>query len=168
MFDIYKINTFLLSMLPIGELRFSIPIGIYNNGLPWDEAFLYSIFGNSFIALILIFMINYYKIKRIKYFISQIPLIGFIFKKWEKSSIKKSKKIHKWGYTGLILFVGLPLPVTGAWTAVLISVLLDLKPVKSFFSIIFGLMISGAIVTFISVKAPHLLEYIFVTIKNMN
>ena len=155
-------------MLPIGELRFSIPIAIIEYELPWGEAFLYSVFGNSFITLILIFMINYYKIKRVKNFIAQIPLIGFIFKKWEKSSIKKSKTIDKWGYTGLTLFVGLPLPVTGAWTAVLISVLLDLKPVKSFFSIIFGLMISGTIVTFISIKAPRLLEYIFVTIKGIN
>ena len=103
--------------------------------------------------------IHYYQIKRIKFFISKIPIIGFVFQKWENSSIKKSEKIEKWGYLGLLCFVGLPLPVTGAWTAVLIAVLLDLKAMKSFFAITCGLIISGSIVSIITVYLPQILGY---------
>ena len=120
---------------------------------------IFSVFGNSVITIILLFIIHYYQIKRIKFFISKIPVIGFIFQKWENSSIKKSEKIEKWGYLGLLLFVGLPLPVTGAWTAVLIAVLLDLKAIKSFLSITCGLIISGSIVTIITVYLPQILGY---------
>ena len=153
-----KINTFLMAMLPIGELRLSIPMA-HKLGLDWFDAFIFSVFGNSVITIILLFIIHYYQIKRIKFFISKIPVIGFVFQKWENSSIKKSEKIEKWGYLGLLLFVGLPLPVTGAWTAVLIAVLLDLKPMKSFFAITCGLIISGSIVTIITVYLPQILGY---------
>ena len=153
-----KINTFMMAMLPIGELRFSIPWAIYRLNLEWYNALIYSVLGNSFVTLVLIFIIYYYKIDRIKSFIGDIPIIGFIFQKWENSSIKKSKKIEKWGYNGLIFFVGLPLPITGAWTAILIAFFLDLRPIKSFVSITFGLIISGTIVTMISIYFPELLE----------
>ena len=153
------LTIFLMSMLPIGELRFSIPMGIHQFEIEWYNAWLFSVLGNSFVTLILIFFISYYGIEKIKYFINKIIFIGFIFKKWENSSIKKSKKIQKWGYVGLISFVGLPLPVTGAWTAVLIAFFLDLKPFKSFISILLGLMISGTIVTLISVYLPQFFGY---------
>ena len=47
--------TFIISMLPVGELRFSIPFGVFS-GLNWFDAFLYSVFGNSLITIILIFI----------------------------------------------------------------------------------------------------------------
>ena len=153
-----KLVTFVMSMLPVVELRLSIPMAIHKLNLGWDDAFLYSILGNASIALILISIIYYYKVKRIKNFIGDIPIIGFIFRKWENSSIKKSKKIKKWSYTGLMCFVGIPLPITGAWTAVLIAFFLDLKPIKSFFSITLGLIVSATIVTMISIYAPEVLK----------
>ena len=159
--------TFIISMLPIGELRFSIPFGVLS-GLNWFDAFLYSVFGNSLITVILLFLINYYKIKRLKELFSKIPLVGSVFNKWENSSIKKSDKINKWGYMGLAGFVSIPLPITGAWTAVLISAILDLKPLKTFIAIVLGLIISGSIVTFISVNFDNLLEYIFINKEDIN
>tara|TARA_B100000029_G_C17317909_1_gene866928 strand:+ start:118 stop:612 length:495 start_codon:yes stop_codon:yes gene_type:complete len=144
-------------MLPVGELRISIPVGFYLDVF-WFNALFYSWLGNSFVALILIFVINHFGVDRIRSFFIRIPFVGLIFKKWEKSSIKKSKKVEKWRYLGLALFVSLPLPVTGAWTAVLISLILNLNPIKTFFSIIFGLIISGSIVTLICVKTPKYFE----------
>ena len=146
-----KIYTILMSMFPIGELRTSIPLAIHGLGLDWFNAFFYSLIGNSLVTLILVYLINFLKIERIKYFFTKIPMLGTIFIKWENSSVRKSKKIKKWGYLGLMLFVSIPLPITGAWTAVLIGAILDFKPLKSFIAITFGLIISGSIITYLSV-----------------
>ncbi|MBA93724.1 MAG: hypothetical protein CMG47_01495, partial [Candidatus Marinimicrobia bacterium] len=66
--------TFLISMMPVGELRFSIPFGIFA-GLHWAEAFIYSFIGNSLIAFILLFLINYYKMENIQKFLNRLPYI---------------------------------------------------------------------------------------------
>ena len=49
-----RLWTFIVSMMPVGELRFSIPFGLFS-GLYWFEAFTYSLIGNSLISLILFF-----------------------------------------------------------------------------------------------------------------
>ncbi len=152
-----KLVTFVMAMVPVFELRLSIPWAIHKLNLDWSDAFLFSILGNAFIALVLIVIIYYFTVERIKNFINEIPIIGFIFKKWENSSVKKSQKIEKWGYTGLMCFVAIPLPITGAWTAVLISFFLDLKKIKTFIAIALGLLISATIVSTVSVYAPEAL-----------
>lgn len=158
MFD-QKIDTILMAMFPIGELRTSIPIAIHILKLDWFNAFFYSLIGNSLVTLILVYLIDFFKIERIKYFFTKIPIVGNIFIKWENSSLRKSEKIEKWGYLGLMLFVSIPLPITGAWTAVLIAAILDFKPLKSFIVITFGLIVSGSIITYLSVYIPNLVGY---------
>ena len=153
------IDTILHSMFPVGELRTSIPVAIHILKLNWSNAFFYSLLGNSLVTLILVYLIDFLKIERIKYFFTKIPVVGTIFIKWENSSVRKSKKIEKWGYIGLMLFVSIPLPITGAWTAVFIAALLELKPFKSFITITFGLIISGSIITYLSVYVPKFLGY---------
>ncbi len=153
--------TFLLSMMPVGELRFSVPFGIFT-GLHWSEALVYSLIGNSLIALILIYLINYFTLDRILIFFKKIPFVGTIFKKWHDKAIIKSKKINNWSYTGLALFVSIPLPITGAWTALLIASFLNLKPFKSYIYITMGLVVSGSIITIICVNFSNLMEYIFI------
>jgi len=153
--------TFLISMMPVGELRFSIPFGIFS-GLHWSEAFIYSFIGNSLITLVIIYLIDYYKMDNITNIIARIPLIGVIFKKWQNRAIKKSQKFNNWTYTGLALFVSIPLPITGAWTAVMISTLLHLKPFRSFLFISLGLIVSGTIITVICHNFTNLMEYIFI------
>ena len=154
-----KIYTILMAMFPIGELRASIPLAIHGLGLDWVNAFFYSFIGNSLVTLILVYLIEFLKIERIKSFFTNIPILGAIFIKWENSSVRKSRKIEKWGYLGLMLFVSIPLPITGAWTAVLVAAILEFKPLKSFISITFGLIVSGSIITYLSVNFPTFLGY---------
>ena len=151
--------TIFMSMFPVGELRTSIPIAIHMLNLDWRYAFFYSLIGNSLITLLLVYLIDFLKVERIKNFFAKIPILGTIFIRWENSSVRKSKKIQRWGYLGLMLFVSIPLPITGAWTAVLIAAILEFKPFKTFISITFGLMISGSIITYLSVNFPTLLGY---------
>ena len=151
--------TIFMSMFPVGELRTSIPIAIHMLDLDWGYAFFYSLIGNSLITLLLVYLIDFLKIERIKYFFTKIPMVGTIFLKWENSSVRKSKKIERWGYLGLMLFVSIPLPITGAWTAVLVAAILEFKPFKTFISITFGLIVSGSIITYLSVNFPTFLGY---------
>ena len=151
--------TIFMSMFPVGELRTSIPIAIHMLNLDWEYAFFYSLIGNSLITLLLVYLIDFLKIERIKDFFAKIPIVGTIFIKWENSSVRKSKKIEKWGYIGLMLFVSIPLPITGAWTAVLVAAILEFKPFKTFISITFGLIVSGSIITYLSVNFPTFLGY---------
>ncbi len=153
--------TFIISMMPVGELRFSIPFGIFS-GLHWFEAFAFSFIGNSLITFILIFFIYYYKLENIQIFLNKIPLVGSFFKKWQNSALKKSLRFNKWIYANLALFVSIPLPITGAWTAVIISSLLSLKPFKSFLYISIGLVVSGTIITLISQNFLYLMDYFFI------
>ncbi len=158
--------TFLISMMPVGELRFSIPFGIIA-GLHWFEAFIFSLVGNSLITLILVYVIHYFTIDKISRAFSKIPIVGVIFKKWHEKAVKKSKKFINWTYTGLALFVSIPLPITGAWTAVLIATLLNLKPFKTFVFISVGLFVSGSIITLICHSFGNLTEYIFIDKKQI-
>ena len=151
--------TIFMSMFPVGELRTSIPIAIHMLNLDWGDAFFYSLIGNSLITLLLVYLIDFLKIERIKDFFIKIPIVGTVFVKWENSSVRKSKKIEKWGYLGLMLFVSIPLPITGAWTAVLVAAILEFKPLKAFISITFGLIVSGSIITYLSVNFPTFLGY---------
>ena len=151
--------TIFMSMFPVGELRTSIPIAIHMLNLDWGDAFFYSLIGNSLITLLLVYLIDFLKIEKIKDFFAKIPILGTIFVKWENSSVRKSKKIEKWGYLGLMLFVSIPLPITGAWTAVLVAAILEFKPFKAFISITFGLIVSGSIITYLSVNFPTFLGY---------
>ena len=153
--------TFLISMMPVGELRFSIPFGMIS-GLHWFDAFSFSLIGNSLITLILVYLFKYFSLDIIVDFFSKIPIIGLIFKKWYDKALNKSVKFKNWTYLGLALFVSIPLPITGAWTAVLISSLLKLKPLKSYIFITFGLIISGSIITFICYNFSNFLNYIFI------
>ena len=153
--------TFLISMMPVGELRFSIPFGIIS-GLHWFDAFILSLIGNSLIALILVYIFDFFSLNTIVDLFKKVPLFGLIFKKWYDKALLKSLKFKDWTYIGLAMFVSIPLPITGAWTAVLISSLLKLKPFKSFLFITIGLFVSGGIITFICYNFSNLMSYIFI------
>ena len=153
--------TFLISMMPIGELRFSVPFG-YFVGLNWYESFIFSLLGNALITYILISFINFYKLSNIQKLLNKLPFIGKIFRRWHNSALQKSLKFNKFTYINLALFVSIPLPITGAWTAVMISTLLGLRPFKSFIYIFLGLIISCSIVTIISYNFSFLMDYFFI------
>jgi len=69
---------------------------------------------------------------------------------FESTRKKGERKIQAWGDIGLILFVAIPLPVTGAWTGTLAAYLLKLEKKKAFLSIFVGVVIAGLIMTAVS------------------
>ena len=70
--------------------------------------------------------------------------------KLETKAIGKSDQIQKYAYLGLLIFVGIPLPGTGAWTGSLIAALLNMDVKKSFAAIILGVIMAGIIMSIFS------------------
>ena len=167
-FNSHELIVFFLSMAPIGELRFSIPYGIIIGNLSWPLTFILSYIGNLIISIILLLILN--RLRSIilevgfnsRAFIIKVifSYIKKIYKLWEAKTLKRSDVIEKWGPYGLIFFVALPLPLTGAWTAVLLGLLLNINRIKVIKSILIGLTISGSIMTYLSIYLPDIVKKI--------
>ncbi len=144
--------TFLVSMVPIIELRGAIPIATAH-GLDWQLAIPVAIIGNLVpIPFIIIF------IKRIFAWIRRkIPKLNRFVDKLENRAKAKSDIVEKGVFWGLFIFVAIPLPGTGAWTGALIAAMLDMKLKRAFPAIALGVLSAGIIVAFVSYGAAALL-----------
>ena len=132
----------ILSAMPISELRGAIPLAIAKFGFPWYYAFTLAIIGNMLpIPFILLFIESAAK------WLSKFPIMKRFFDWLFERTRNKSGQIQKYGILGLILFVAIPLPITGAWTGSLAAVLLGIDFKKALFAIFIGVIIAGIIVT---------------------
>ncbi len=132
---------FLISMLPIAELRGAIPLGIYW-GLSPILVFIVAILGNMVpVPFILLFLEGIEKYLRRSEKMARA--LDWLF---ERTYKKADEKVRRWEYLALILFVAIPLPGTGAWTGSLIAYLFKFDIKKSMLSIFAGVLIAGAIV----------------------
>ena len=138
------LTVFLVSMVPLIELRGAVPIGT-GLGLPWHWTLIVSIIGNCIpIPIILIFVkkvLTWMRGCSVKLF-SKIS--NFMFEKAEKNR----EKINKYAAWGLFLFVAIPIPGTGAWTGALVASLFDMDKKKAALSIFSGVITAGLIMTF--------------------
>ncbi len=128
-------------MIPLIELRGAVPIGAAM-GMNFIEVLLICIIGNMLpIPFIILFGEKLFDwFRRTKLF---AKLFGKIEAKLQ-SKISKVTKYEKWG---LMLFVAIPLPGTGAWTGAGIAVLLGMKLKEAFWAIFCGVIIAGIIMT---------------------
>ncbi|MCF7822898.1 MAG: small multi-drug export protein [Candidatus Marinimicrobia bacterium] len=137
--------TFLLAMTPIGELRVALPWGMTYGGMVWYSAFFWAVAGNFLISIPIVMLLG-----PISGYLMRWPL-GERFFSWLFSRTRrKGKMIETWEFLGLVIFVGIPLPVTGAWTGAAAAFLFGLSYRKSFAAIFAGLLMSASIVTIIT------------------
>ena len=135
------IGIFLISLLPVIELRGSIPVGYYQ-GLPWYTNMITSIIGNLLpVPFILLFVVKVFEFMK-----KRNIMVGFI-EKIEKRAMSRSDSIANKEFIGLMLFVAIPLQGTGAWTGALIAALLQFNRKKSFMYICIGVLIAASLVT---------------------
>lgn len=144
------------SMLPIIELRGAIPMAAAFN-MPWWSAFILSVIGNMLpVPIILLF---------IKKFItwSMNSKIKFLNKlaNWLNRKVEKKRgSIEKYAFWGLTVFVGIPLPVTGAWTGSLVAAMIDMKFWKAMLTAFVGVLIAAVIVTVIVYGGVEALSFL--------
>lgn len=134
------ILTFLISMVPVIELRGGLPFGVAQGLAPLYAA-LVSIVGNLLpIPFLLKLVPKIFDFLRDKKYTKR--LIAWLEKKAEKNR----KTIDKYGWLGLYILVAVPLPGTGAWTGALVSSCFKMKFWPSMAAIIVGVLTAGAIV----------------------
>ena len=139
-----KAVIFIISLMPILELRGGL-LAASLLKIPEIEAIPISIIGNILpIPIILLF------IKHIFKWMKKDNLFRGLIEKLEKRAMSKSDKIQKYEFVGLMLFVGIPLPGTGAWTGALIASLLGIDIKKSSLAILCGILIATVIMYFVS------------------
>ena len=132
---------FLISMLPVVELRGAIPVGAAI-GLPWYLNMIVSIVGNLLpVPFILLF-----SVKAFEFMKKHNILVKFI-EKIENRAKKRSEGLATGEFIGLMLFVAIPFPGTGALTGALIAALLQFERKRSFIYITLGVLIDAAIMT---------------------
>ena len=138
-----EVIVFIVSLLPILELRGGILVG-FLLGMDLLPSFIIAFIGNiipvPFILMFIKFIFKNLKKTRMKGFIEKI----------ENKAMSKSDQIQKYAYLGLFLFVGIPLPGTGAWTGSLIAALLEMDNKKSFGIIVLGVIMAGIIISILS------------------
>lgn len=142
------IIVFLLSLVPLIELRGAIPYAVATN-LPLLNSYIVAIIGNMVPVPIIFFFA-----RKVLEWGSTKRLIGKFFKWCLKKGERAGKKLgsDKNGlYVALLLFVGIPFPGTGAWTGTLAASILDMDFKKSVLAIISGVILAGIIMGLISV-----------------
>ena len=138
----------IVSMVPLIELRGGL-IAAALLGMPLWEGILFCLVGNIIpVPFILLFITPIFNwLKTTKLF---RPLV----EKIEARSMGKSDKIKKAEFWGLVLFVGIPLPGTGAWTGSLIACLLNVDKKKAFCAVIIGLLLATTIMCIFTYGIP--------------
>jgi uncharacterized membrane protein len=135
------------SALPILELRGGIPVAIGLFDFPWYYALLLAVIGNLLpVPFILLFLNSATRV------LSRVPFFDRFLTWLFERTRRRGRIIEKYKRIGLILFVAIPLPVTGAWTGSLAAVLFGLRFRHAMLSIFIGVLIAGAIVTCLSLS----------------
>lgn len=136
----------ILAALPVTELRASIPVGISVFHLPALSALLYSLLGNGIVVPILLWVLP-----RIRDFFEKhsSSLAGFFDRYVHRKRALFQASYDRWGAFALLIFVAIPLPLTGVWTGSLLAVIFHIPAKRSLPAILGGMTIAGILVTLI-------------------
>jgi uncharacterized membrane protein len=132
----------IIAALPVVELRGALPVAINVFGMPWYWAYLLAVIGNMLpVPILLLFFESL--VRLVSKVESGRRLVNWVLERTRRHG----KFIERYERIGLMLFVAIPLPFTGAWTGSIAAFLMGMKFRYSFLSILCGVLIAGVIVT---------------------
>lgn len=143
--------TFLISMLPVVELRGGLPYGMAL-GLDYPVALAAALLGNF---LPVPFIILYIK-KVFAWLRRRSDKFNGVVTYLEKKAHLKGRVVQRYSFIGLLLLVGIPLPGTGAWTGALVAAILDMRLRRAVPAILMGLLMAAGITTAVFYGVIHL------------
>lgn len=136
------ILTFLISMVPVIELRGAIPFGVAA-GLSVQSAFILSVIGNLVpIPVLVVFTRKVFEWLRTK-----SRKLDNMVRKLEAKADKNKDVVLRYEFWGLMILVAIPLPGTGAWTGALVAAMMDMRLKRAMPAIIMGVIVAGIVVT---------------------
>ena len=133
---------FIVSMLPIVELRGALPVAINVFHIPWYFALPIALVGNILPVPFLLLFLGF--VRRVA---AKMGVFGNVLEWGLSLAMRRGRLVERYGRIGLMLFVSIPLPVTGAWTGSMVAFLLGLRFRDALLSICLGVFLSGAILT---------------------
>lgn len=143
----------IIAAMPVAELRLSIPIAMLAYNFNPIEAFFLSITGNMLPVIPLLLYLE--------------PVSNFLrrWKTWdvfftwlfERTHHRHSATFEKYGSIGLAIFVGIPLPATGAWTGCAAAFVFGFKFKNAILAIFTGVVLAGIIVTVLTITGKNIL-----------
>ncbi|MBI2136054.1 small multi-drug export protein [Candidatus Woesearchaeota archaeon] len=146
----------LLTIVPFLELRASILYGIFSTNLHWSTVFLVCVITNILLGPVLYFFLD--KVMHI------FLRVKWIHRLYTKIIERPRKKIHeaveRYGTLGVAVFIGIPLPGTGTYSAAIGSYLLDLGYKRFFIANVFGVLIAGTLMTLGALSGSSALSFI--------
>lgn len=143
---------FIQSMVPWWEGRYAIPFAMLKFGWQWWQAFPIAVIGNILpVPFILLFFGRVEKyLRRYKFW---TRIMDWLFARTRK---RADAKIQRYEYIGLMVFVAVPIPFTGAWTGALIAYLFGLKFTKSVIAIFIGVVIAALIMIVLTFTGQYI------------
>ena len=133
--------TVIIAALPVVELRLAIPVAYWALKLPWPKALALAYIGNMLPVIPLLVLLEPVS-ERLRRFHIWRRFFDWLF---ERTKIK-AEIVQRYEALGLILFVAIPLPVTGAWTGCVAASLFKIKFRYAFSAILIGVIIAGIVV----------------------
>lgn len=139
-----------LGMLPIVELRGALPVALLQYDYPVAKAYFLSVLGNM---IPIPFLLKFFP--DVERYLRKYPFWDRFFNRlFSRTRRKAAGKIERYEKLGVMVFVAIPLPVTGAWTGTLVAYLFGIDFASALLYIFMGVLIAGVIVLIITLSGP--------------
>jgi uncharacterized membrane protein len=140
-----ELVTVVLAALPISELRGAIPYAITVGGMSWQKAYVLSVVGNFLPVLPILLLLE-----SVSNWLRRYTLWDRFFSWLFERTRRRGRLIERFEALGLVLFVAIPLPVTGAWTGCVAAFIFKVPLRLALPAILCGILIAGTVVTMAS------------------
>jgi len=145
-----ELATVIVAMLPIFELRGAIPLALGVFGLSVWQAYLWAVLGNIIPVIPLLLFLG-----PVSEYLRRFTIWDRFFDWLFARTRRRSELVERLEVVGLVLFVAVPLPITGAWTGTAAAFIFDIPFKHALPAIILGVMIAGGVVTLASLGVIH-------------
>lgn len=139
-----ELQIFLLAMTPVGELRVAIPLGLGLYQMAWPQVLLISVLGNLLPVVVLLLWLGPFSQWLMKHSRIFRRFFNWLFERTRK---RHRLEIERYGWWGLMVFVAIPLPMTGGWSGTLVAFLTGMPFWRAFSAIALGVVMAGLVVT---------------------
>jgi len=141
-----------ISALPFLELRVGIPVGIVS-GLSPGWAIALGIAGNALQVPLIIFIM--YMLRRIA---QQVPVVSRLLERIDRSAERHQAQVRRYGWLGLAILVGIPIPGTGLWTGAALANLMRMPVALTALSMTVGVVVAGLLVGAVTTGAMAVID----------
>jgi uncharacterized membrane protein len=147
-----QLATVIIAALPVAENRVSVPLALGVYYLPVWQALFFSILGSVLAAACVVYGLHFIY-RRLQ---GRLGIGDRILQKiFERTERKFTQKYQRWGELALLIFVAVPLPMTGAWTGSIAAFLFGIKPARALLFISIGVILSAGIMALLSLGIIH-------------